>query len=132
MVDLTIELAKSLTYEMIAYMLMVIIAAFAGSKLFKRFKKEISPREYFMWFTWTGMLVIIIVFTVYLNAPIPAIKAVWSVLSGLLVVRFITEDKSAEILEEARSVLKDAKMLQSQDRSQTPPSDTQDDLDLRV
>ncbi len=130
--ELPIELAKSLTYEMIAYMLMAIIAAFAGSKLFKKFKKEISPREYFMWFAWTGMLVIIIVFTVYLNAPIPAIKAVWSVLSGLIVVRFVTEDKSAEILEEARSVLKDAKTLQSQYRSQAPPPDTQDDFDYRV
>ena len=130
--DSTIEFAKSLTYEMLAYMLMAIIAAFAGSKLFKRFKTEISPREYFMWFAWTGMLIIIVVFTVYLNAPIPAIKAVWSVLSGLLVARFITEDKSAEILEEARSVLNDAKMLHSQHRSQAPPPDTQVDFDSRV
>ena len=127
MVPLAIKLAQLLTNEMFAYMLMVIIAAFAGSKLFKRFKKEISPRESFMWFAWTGMLVSIIVFSVYLGAPMTAIKAVWCVLSGLIAVRFLTEDRSAEILEEARRVLQDAKKLQSQDRSQTPPSDTQDD-----
>ena len=93
MVPLAIKLAQLLTNEMFAYMLMVIMAAFAGSKLFKRFKKEISPRESFMWFAWTGMLVSIIVFSVYLGAPMTAIKAVWCVLSGLIAVRFLTEDR---------------------------------------
>ena len=106
-----LEFVESLTIEMVFYMIVAFVGLIGGTKLFRRLKEDISPREFILWAVWVGMLIVIIVSTFNDSKPMPAIRGVWSLLTGILVARFLVEDKTQEMIEDIKRMHETSKSL---------------------
>lgn len=87
--------------EMVVPLFLALVGLLGGVKIFRDLNEDMSPRERLLWIAWCALLVIIIVFALDGSLDIPLIKGLWSFLTGILVARFVVEDKVNKLHEKA-------------------------------
>lgn len=106
--EIIMQIVGALLQELGLYMLIALLGSLAAHKVFQRVKREVSPREVFLWVVWVGLLVAIIVFRLDVRRPLPALEGTWVFLSGIFIGRFMLENPAAEMREEVDDLLERA------------------------